>query len=752
VLVALLPSVGLAQEKKTGKDDLPKNAEDPTGDAPAAAIDPDTLQIRLSERVNVIGDADRARDLPGSAYFIDRREMELRKQGFDDVHRMLRQVPGIAIQEEEGFGLRPNIGLRGSGTERSSKITLMEDGVLIAPAPYAAPAAYYFPTAGRMDALEVRKGSSQIKFGPRTNGGVLNLISRPVPPDLRIGAHLGLGEHQSRKVAVTVGDSYAHFGWNFETYQMRTDGYKRVDGGGDSGFDLQDYVSKFRFHTSAQSKVFQELELKLGYSEQLANETYLGLTDEDFRASGLRRYAGSRQDELKWEHRQYQIRHFLALPRGLDLTTVVYRNDFHRNWYKLDSVGGVPLPDLFEDPLRNARGLGIVRGADSAIDELQLRANNRTYYSQGVQTALGLQFGGEGPRHSLEMGFRFHQDQEDRFQHQDGYQMLNGRMNLTRRGAPGSQSNRVSDARAVAFFLQDEIRSGRLRLLPGFRFESVDFVRRDYRGSDPERLLPAARRRNSVDALIPGMGLTFDWTPELRVFAGVHRGFSPPGPGADDATQPEGSVNYEVGLRSGRGGFHYEAVFFYNDYQNLLGADTLSSGGTGEGDLFNGGRARAVGWELAARADLGRRLGTGWALPVRLSYTLTDATFRNSFESGFEPWGSVEAGDRLPYLARHQLYGSLVLERGRWLLGLDAAYTSAMRTRAGQGPLPQAYSTDAALIWNLSGEHALSSQARLFVSVQNLTDERYVVARAPAGARPGLPRTLMAGIRFLMGS
>jgi len=726
--------------------------------APAAAPSPTPsgpLHM-LQERVMVVGTVETLSEIPGSAQVLGGAALERRRTGFDDIHRVLRSIPGLNIQEEEGFGHKPNIGMRGAGADRSSKISLMEDGILIAPAPYSAPAAYYFPTTGRMEGIEVRKGSSQIKYGPNTVGGALNLVSTSIPDAFRMNVRAEGGQHGSGKLHAYAGHSGKHVDWLLETYQGTTNGFKNLDGGGDTGFRLQDYTGKLRVHAAPDAKVYQQLEVKLGATEDDSDETYLGLTEDDFRRDPLRRYAASQLDVLESSHRQYQARHFVVFSPSFDLATTIWRNDFERAWYKLESVLGTGLAGVLERPQAFAAQYAILAGGDSAANALVVRNNNRKYYSQGLQSTLAVQAGLGATRHKVEAGVRFLTDEEDRFQQDDAYQMLGGRMSLTRPGAPGSQTNQVLSASAWAFFVQDRIKWGRVSLVPGVRYETIDLKRTDYAKTDPERATPTSVLDDTLDVIVPGIGASVRVTGVLDLIVGVHKGFAPPGPGANTETKAEESVNYEAGIRAHAKALTAEATAFYNDYANMLGRDTLASGGSGSGALFNGGKVKVAGVEAAVSYDLREAVGAGVGLPVQASYTFTDTQFRNDFQSQFGPWGTVKAGDELPYVPRHQFFAGVGAQGRKWLADLSAHYVGRMRTRAGQGDLVPTLATDSAFVLDALGEYAIKGDVlggplRLFAGVQNVADRRYVVARQPAGARPGLPRTIVAGVKLRVG-
>lgn len=706
--------------------------------------------VRLNEVVLqakvIFGSKFEARNRTGSSYYISPQEIQ--RFNYTDVNRTLRAVPGVNVYEEDGFGLRPNISLRGTSPERSSKITLMEDGVLIAPAPYSAPAAYYFPTIARMQAVEVLKGSSQVQFGPYTTGGAINMVSTEVPERFRAFVNTTYGSFQSGRIHAQLGDSQKNFGYSVEYLNYNSNGFKELDGGGDTGFDKNDLVAKFRLNTSPGATIAQALEFKFQYSDETSDETYLGLTQEDFERNPFRRYAGSQQDQMNTEHNQFMLSHTLDFSDYFRVTTVAYRNNFKRNWYKLDylTLNGERegIADIIADPESFDAYYQVVSGnADSGADALTLKNNNREYYSTGIQTKVDIHWTGERTFHDVEVGLRYHYDEEDRFQWLDDYAMLNGQLSLTTAGVPGTEANRISDARAFAAYGMYKFKYDNLTLTPGIRYENISLSRENFGSNDPGRSgADLSTRENQVDVFIPGIGFNYNFD-NISVFGGVHKGFSPPG--NQEGELPEESINYELGSRFSYGGFSGELVGFFNDFSNLLGSDLAATGGTGSLEQFNAGEVNVAGLEVLINYNLLPN-SEQFILPVTFAYTFTDTEFQNSFGSSDDLWGEVTAGDELPYLSKHQWNATFGLEHKDFELNFNARYNGAFRTQAGSGSIPASELVDNNFILDFAGKYHYNEHISLTANVINLLDETYAVSRVPAGLRPGHPFGIYAGI------
>lgn len=715
------------------------------------------VKVHTLEGLLVTGSAESVQEVGGSATFVSKEEIE--KFSYTDINRTLRLVPGLQIQEEDGYGLRPNIGIRGSGSDRNNKIVIMEDGVLMAPAPYAAPAAYYFPHMGRIEAIEVVKGPAAIKYGPSTVAGAINLFSTSIPDgdDGSLSGSLKvLGGEDSTLRVHGYGGGWMSLSedWDVgilaETLQDRTDGFKELDGGGDTGYRIQDYLAKLAFKSTAESGLRQSFEFKVQRSDEVSDETYLGLTPADFAANPYRRYAASQVDEMNVDHLTLQASHRVDFSNDLNLTTTLYYNDTSRAWYKINDarLTGAPawtsISSIVGDPSANAAELAVLKGA---AGEIRVRNNNREYYSAGIQSVLGSAFLTGDIAHYLELSVRYHEDEEDRFQNDDVYTMAGGQMTLTTAGAPGSQDNRVGDAKAWSFFVQDTIDWGKLTVTPGLRYETIRLRQTRWGAADPGRTGPATVAENTVDVFIPGAGAVYYLNDAWQIIGGVHRGFVAPGTGS--TSDAERSINYEAGFRYGAGALNLEAVGFFNDYSNLLGTCTASTGGgCAIGAQFDGGEVDVKGLEFTVGYDAAELLDTAWSIPVAAIYTYTDAEFKTSFNSGFGPWGNVTVGDELPYVPDHQLTLTAGVEGETWRANVIANYVGKTRSVAGQGAIPDNQLINERIVLDLSAEVDIVPGVSLIGIVENVTDEVYNVSFDPAGARPGKPRTVLGGIRF----
>jgi Fe(3+) dicitrate transport protein len=708
-----------------------------------------TLDEVLLKTNVIFGNKYQAQNRTGSSYYLSPKE--LKKFNYTDINRALRTVPGVNIYEEDGFGLRPNISLRGTSPERSSKISLMEDGVLIAPAPYSAPAAYYFPSVARMEAVEILKGSSQVQYGPFTTGGAINMVSSVIPNTFRGKIKARTGSFYSNQIQVNLGDAKPTFGYVIEYLNFNSDGFKNLPDNSNTGFDKNDIVAKFRMNSKTDAVIQQSLEMKFQYADEVSNETYLGLTESDFDTSPLNRYASSQFDRMVNDHIQFALTHQLDFSKSLRITTNAYYNGFSRNWYKLNDIvyndSKVGISDILEAPNEFPDYFSIINGTSNSDDDaLLLKANNRDYYSKGIQTKLDYHWSGNQVFHDLEIGARYHYDEEDRFQWVDGYNISSGVMNLTSKGQPGTDANRISSAKAFASYLLYKLKYKKLTVTPGLRYENIVLTREDYGKNDTDRSgNNLSIRENKVDVFIPGIGFNFKFRQDLSIFGGIHKGFSPPS--NQVGQKPEESINYELGTRFNLFGLRGEFVSFYNSYSNLLGSDLAATGGTGSLEQFNAGEVNVKGIEFLINYDP-FELNDNLSLPITFGYTLTDSEFLNSFGSDDDLWGEVTAGDELPYIAKHQFNTSISLNYKKFEINLNGRYNGAFRTTAGTEKITNANGVTSNFIVDASAMYRLTNYLNLTANIINLFNTTYIVSRVPSGLRPGHPFGAYAGLEF----
>lgn len=705
------------------------------------------LQEIVVSSQQILGSKFKARNRTGSAYYISPEE--IRRLGYTDINRMLKAVPGVNMYEEDGFGLRPNISLRGTKAERSERISIMEDGVLAAPAPYSAPAAYYFPNVARMEAIEVLKGSSQVQYGPFTTGGAINLVSTPIPNGFSGKANISYGSKNTFKSHTSVGSSWKHFGYMVEYLRYQSDGFKKYEDHAAKGFKRNDIIAKIRVKTDHVKGVNHALELKFGYADENSDETYVGLSADDFKKTPFLRYAGSQMDKLKTDHRQWVATYLLTFSNKLKITTNAYYNYFHRNWYKLNDVrAGITskekrsIADVLVDPETNIRYFDILTGkTDREEEALLVRANNRTYRSRGIQTRAEYRFNLNEFFFDLEFGFRYHADEEDRFQWDDSYSMKNKKMVLFMEGIHGTNANRVTSANALAGYLLAKLRYDAWTVTAGLRYEDVDLLKKDYTKEDLARSGKVRiETPNHARVLIPGVGLHYQLMPAASVFFGIHKGFAPPS--AELYQKPESSVNMELGTRVAIGNFRAELIGFYNNYSNMLGSDLAASGGAGTLEQFNVGEARVKGAEfLVQYQPLPKNCNV--RLPLQVSYTYTDTEIRNSFES--HSWGNVARGDEIPYIFKHALNMQLGIECKWFYANIGARYNSDMRTSPGQGTIAEREKVPANLIFDASLNVFVNKYLTVRLNAINLTNRVYLTSRHPAGLRAGHPFGIYAG-------
>ena len=709
----------------------------------AFAQEGDTEEV--IESVTIIGSAEDLKKLAGSGQIIS--NADLLKAMDTDIQKILTAVPGLYMRTEEGYGLRPNISIRGTAIERSAKVAIMEGGVLVAPSPYTSSSAYYFPTTGRIHSVEVLKGPAAVTQGPQTIGGAINLISTPIPRAPSGKLVQELGENGMMRTHAYYGGTSGNFGGLVEVHEHESDGFDSIANvGGDTGFDKSDLMVKGRYVNGNHS-----LTLKMVDLDETSNQSYVGLSQASFIANPRQRYGATAYDKMMNDGDQTSLT-YVGDFDNFNVTLTSWQNDYYRDWFKVSDFNNNKEHGEQDDinELISAANNGSAN-AQAILDgqlpvQIEYKHNNRYYTNEGYQFTINTSLG----IHDLTLGYRDMEDSESRVQaHEYADQAADGSLSALYGyvGLSGS-NNRLRESSATSYYLQDTMDFGRLDVTVGYRSEDYDQRHRRWSvRAGPNLTLVRTGEADNRDTFTENdhttqsFGATYEVNENLTLVAGFHEGMTPMF-GAD----PEEADNTELGIRYSDGAGDIEIFYFSSEYSNLAAECTLVSGAAcnpDESAVFSGGSADVEGLEFNGSWVL--EGDNGISYPIALAYTSTDATFNNSSESDY--FGVVAAGDDLPYIPSSSM--SLVVG-----FITDSGLSGNMRlidvgsscSIAACGPYNKIH---AHTILDLNLRKALNDAMDVYMILENVTDDEDIISRAPSdGARSQKPRTIKVGFSY----
>ena len=666
----------------------------------------------------VVGKTENLIMIPGSATVLSQRVLETSRPF--TANEAMRKLPGVCARDEEGFGLRPNLGIRGLNPTRSTKLTMLEDGVPLAYAPYGDNASYYHPPIDRFERIELLKGAGQILFGPQTIGGVINYITPA--PQMKLGGF-----------ASVTGGARDYFDGKVRLagHRMVLD-YTRKQGDG-ARDNIYSKLHDVNFKTVLVLGKTQALTLRASVLTENSNLTYSGLTEAEFANFGAR-YNPFKNDRFDLTRYGASATHNLQLGESTMLTTNLYFSNFNRDWWRqssttTDAQGGAP-----GTAFRDARLAGLRVDPDT-LNSVQGRL--REYTTWGIEPRLKLVHSLLGVSSELQTGIKAHLENQNRIQ-------LNGTSPWARVGM--LMEDNLRETTAYSTFVVNRFLFGAWSLTPGLRYEHIN-------SSRTNRLPGGLTGKDDLSKWIPSLGATWNPVSTVMMFAGVHIGFAPPrtedvidGAGTSTEVEPEESTNLEIGARFQLAmSSSMQATFFRNDFKRLIAVGSVAGGGT----PLSQGEALFQGVELSGQYYLPKHFYLSGAYTWLLEAEQTTAF--QQVTNGAIIAGSA-AGKRQPYAPEHLLTAALGYVKTGFETQLEAVYVGEQFSDFANALLPtadgQRGKLAAYLIWNVALNYQLHSvHTTFFVAVKNLADKTYIVDRT-RGIQVGSPRLVQVGSKY----
>jgi len=551
---------------------------------------------------NLLGDSDTeaVRTYAGHRSVIDQKQLHQgANRSLDDA---LQKVPGVKIQDETGTGVLPQIAVRGLNDSRSGRTQVLVDGTPLALAPYGQLGLSLFPvTMQTIDRIDVVRGGAAVQYGPNNVGGVINLISRPIPDawENQIGVGTSFYDHSGHSL------------W---------DTYFRTGGGVSDDLALQlegNYLKGegVREHSDTQVQNWQ-LRSRWNMTDNQSLQASVQRYDADAQLPGALskeaweadpRQSQRPHDSFAGDTWRGTLAYNLVLDRlgPFDWAELNWSNFLHRS------------NRSFEFGFNTAKG----QSWNPALAADVTRNSPRTFVTWGTEPRLTGYIAGNGVNQQWTLGTRFVKEDID-------YKV---NQTVLDSGAGSTMRDWRFDDKAVAAYVSNAIMllDDRLVITPGVRLEDARMAYEDQ--------VSGTSRDNRSTEWLPGLTVGYQLSDSWFTYANGQRSLRPP-----QVTQivKEGDVgaelawNYETGVRfTPSQALSLGLGLFRIDYADQIEYSASTANFVNLGETRHQGVESELLWRPQALADLTLRGG----------YAYLDAKQRSGEFAG----NQVPAGRRL---------------------------------------------------------------------------------------------------------
>jgi len=691
----------------------------------AADAEPAADSSKSLETITVTGDwlaspnETKVLEHAGARSIVERKQIQ--ESGASSVRDVLRQIPGVQVQESNGTGgsdISLNVGVRGLTSRLSPRSTILLDGVPLAYAPYGQPQLSLAPLSlGSIETVDVVRGAGSVRYGPQNVGGIINFVTRSIPK--QFSGEVGVGVEGASRGGGTKTTPTLFVGGTNENGLGLALLYSGTHGNG--------------FRESNDHTSIDDLMLKGAYR----------ISNTDDIAISLHRFEGKGRMPGGLTTAQFAANPFQS-DRPFDEFTGS-RTDGSIKYTHNDGVNKFEMLTYYTDSYRSSYLEQEGTGANAG--KRRLTTAPRNYKTFAVEPRYSRLIDSGSVVQEVSVGFRYLREQASEVAARTRYYTpspLENAYSLTQAPYQTSAGGTI----AHAFYIDDRIDFGNWTVTPGVRYESFR-SHNDVFTVANNRVTNAIYPKIESNEVLPTLSVLYRASERWTLFANAGVSFGPQQYAqlaqSTTSLHPEKAKTYEIGTKYKGEAWSGELTLFNINFDKELQLARSITGDVGQWtDL---GATRHRGLESALRYDLGDLSASLKGLSVSGTYTYTQAT---SKAGNF-------AGRDLPFYSRQILTLGARYERGPWTLNADV-YAQSKQRSPGSPDDGKPYITledSTGRLGNIPGYSTVNLRAaydfgpsmsnlKLAVGIKNLFDRRYYNRSVDnnGGKYVGQPRTL----------